>query len=541
MGNQNSHLENTVFWVGSGISKNNPSSLPLGVEFSEFYIKKCLGSEAEGFLNRYRKIFKLVREYNKDSSVSLSDFNIIMPRLEIVFNIFKELKEESEINLLDSLNFLGETIPNKIHYLLAYLFRDGCSIITPNYDLLIEKAFEENSGAILKKSCPNQHSIIYKNEKAKNSNEIFHYHGVYTDVNSLGISLNDLTSIDKHTLVESINCYLESNSTFIMLGFSFSDDLDVLPIFTGDLLKKNKSHLVFVQHRAIDSEKKELEEYKKKALENVFEDRITTVHSDAITYFKESFEIDNLDFCDLEEYGFIWTDLANERIPDFALHEIELIKLLFSYELGIVIDFDSKLIQQKYPENRNILKKINNLSSDFGDRFHKSVSLKEINDEIDKLIKASERNDEFFRKLNRVSWSLYHQFVDSIKTEISSQPLILTSAKETIKLLDCITDSVITDYKVEIVAKRNKSMLNEFVYETNTYKVEYMNILTRYMLTNNVDGVISVILDVLILDRYYSKKYNKKFDDELLTLVEELVTQAKNQKHIAILEFVKQI
>ena len=119
--------EKVIFWVGSGVSYEKPTCFPLGNSLTEIALKDGLDKDCESFIDNYKKVAKILDLPLKEC-----------PRLETIFQIYKDIDENYNTDYLSKLKIFVEAEPNINHYLLANAINDGCFVFTSNFDNCIE-------------------------------------------------------------------------------------------------------------------------------------------------------------------------------------------------------------------------------------------------------------------------------------------------------------------------------------------------------------------------------------------------------------------
>ncbi len=222
------NFDRTLIWVGAGISYPTPTCLPLGSDLTAFTLEETCGA----LISK-----KILRVWDKVTKTALIRQGVELgqiPRLEAILDVIRK----SEISFLPStysffsgFHAFALAPPNFIHYHLATLINEGATVITPNFDLCIEKAWEYlfESATI---TSTTEFGLIrnYLGNKSMNG-QVWHYHGIGTDPDTLGATVMSIKagfSQDlKNHLIEKINrC-----ETVIFIGYSFSDGFDVNPFF----------------------------------------------------------------------------------------------------------------------------------------------------------------------------------------------------------------------------------------------------------------------------------------------------------------------
>lgn len=89
------------------------------------------------------------------------------PRLETIFQIYKDIDENYNTNYLSKLKIFGEAEPNINHYLLANAINNDCFVFTSNFDNCIEKAYKN----------------LFDKEPTKDN--IHHFHGTFDEYSTI--------------------------------------------------------------------------------------------------------------------------------------------------------------------------------------------------------------------------------------------------------------------------------------------------------------------------------------------------------------------
>lgn len=219
-----------IIWVGAGIDHDAPTSLPLGNTLTEFMI---VNSMPDHLLKRYychcesKKKKMLAKTYGQ-------------LRLETVieaYRIFENsiLDNRSPHPFLNGFRSFENRPPNDIHIALARLLKDGANIVTANYDNCINNAYYNLTNDQLKCIRDNSSTFhkgyyTYSSSLAK-TGTIYHFHGVAHDIESLGASLTQLCNGLSLSFQIQIENWIKNGYTFLFLGYSGGDALDVNPFF----------------------------------------------------------------------------------------------------------------------------------------------------------------------------------------------------------------------------------------------------------------------------------------------------------------------
>ena len=210
-----------TFFVGAGISKAQPSKLPLFEELN----KEIIRSATTGLTHDPGGL------QDDDDYTALS--NNIRP--EIVLRIFTDiLPQELMYKLLQYLEKIMNVEPNLNHRLLAQALKQGGWVFTTNYDNLIEKACSHLKWDVEKRRCVRDEDFDEFREKFLNVRNIpggylFKLHGSIEDPESILATLKRIGN----GLADSKNAILKyffQNFNFCFMGYSCRDDFDILPM-----------------------------------------------------------------------------------------------------------------------------------------------------------------------------------------------------------------------------------------------------------------------------------------------------------------------
>lgn len=232
-----------LFLVGAGISKMAPSNIPLGYELTKYILEQSCGEKETDC------IFKLWDEFSNTISEYNSNYKFPIPRLETILGCIDEIDTIKERkSILFGLKSFSKAPFNLNHKILAELLAEGSNILTTNFDLCIEHAYEKQFGE-LEYSCYNNFSKYY----SKDSGTVYHIHGSSNDsVNVLGATVDKVKQGFDTEEEEILNDLILKSKLIIFLGYSVSDSFDITPYFES--LEHNYLNLVFVQHCLKDKE-----------------------------------------------------------------------------------------------------------------------------------------------------------------------------------------------------------------------------------------------------------------------------------------------
>lgn len=218
-----------IYWVGAGIDKVLPTSLPLGNELTDFLLSEAtLPQILDNMENQIGREKSLNELYG-------------WPRLESVIECYQKLEESmlaKEVShpFLNGFSSFWEVPPNWIHYALAIMMKKGANIVTTNYDQCIAKAYKTlypETSLHLKpfgKEKNGYYCFECDNEKEK-TGKIYYIHGIAADIDTLGATITKLKGgLDKEFSAR-VRDWLEREYCFVFLGYGGGASLDVNPFF----------------------------------------------------------------------------------------------------------------------------------------------------------------------------------------------------------------------------------------------------------------------------------------------------------------------
>ena len=239
-----------VLWVGAGISFSSPSGLPGGKELTEYILENVCGKKEK---NRILGIWEKIKGAFPYKNVSITVSSI--PRLESILDVVADV--ETKITNIDYSFFGGfksflSAPYNEQHVCLAKLVALGATIITSNFDLCIEKAYDDffaSKHKLIQTSIGSL--IVYRTQNIKTKGKIIHCHGTADDLHTMGATLQ----IIKNGFSPSVKRYLtktiKHSKIIAFIGYSFSDAFDVNPYFENISENYFSHHIaVFYQHES---------------------------------------------------------------------------------------------------------------------------------------------------------------------------------------------------------------------------------------------------------------------------------------------------
>lgn len=226
----NIDVSKTIFWVGAGISVE--SGLPLGGTLTDKYLEKALGVECSDYI---KHLWKTINR--KFSFLFGLEFPSI--RLEFIIGCLEDVDYEfGNGRLLEGFRHFLLANHCENHRLLNLLARNyNTVIITPNFDCGILQ--DQNNSFNFKYGIP--HFDI-------NGSDIFHYHGIANDIDSLGATIRKI----KKGFTPGFSRYLidkfSEGYNLVCIGFSCSDFFDVTPFFDSLDVNIFSGNAIFLQY-----------------------------------------------------------------------------------------------------------------------------------------------------------------------------------------------------------------------------------------------------------------------------------------------------
>lgn len=472
--------EKIIFWVGSGVSYEKPTCFPLGNSLTKLALEDGLGNDCESFVDNYKKVAKILDLPLKEC-----------PRLETIFQIYKDIDENYNTNYLSKLKIFGEAEPNINHYLLANAINHGCFVFTSNFDKCIEKAYKN----------------LFNKELTKDN--IHHFHGTFNDIDSIGISIDNIYKIDSETekvLIEILN----KRYLHIFVGYSLSDDLDINNYLSNN---KSESDAIFINHTN-QNESKELDAPKKKLLESCFKN-VEEKSINTTKYLIENFGTINKN--NTTDIGYDFVDNYKKRITRKKIDN-NIFKVYLSEYIGIIPDkicpFSPFLSEytRKYTKHIFFKTKISTINL------------------IECVNEFKEKETIKSYDINRLSWGIYINYCEGLYVENNNIEHLDWLLEEIDKKLDY--DGLLFGEKNTLL--RNKGILRTILRFDDGEK--FINeAKERYRNISNIDGVVGCMVDLYLCDLIRNKinknDINKNESNKLKELLEMNVLLPKHIQH----------
>ena len=216
---------NVLFLCGAGISLDYPTSLPTVNKFIYDILKECGISD-------------------KTINVVFEQFDKTNYRFE---SLVDEIRKTCDANLVLTKIFDSSTF-NKTHHFLSLMLKNGASIITTNFDTCIENACIFENYEINNRFVYND--IDLTNIEKPMTSALIKIHGSQPlkeeGASELVVTIKALAKTEKafKALPNWRNYLLNliSNKTVVVMGYSCSDDFDIVPL----LAESNPQKVIWI-------------------------------------------------------------------------------------------------------------------------------------------------------------------------------------------------------------------------------------------------------------------------------------------------------
>ncbi len=241
-------IKNWIIWVGAGISRPNPSSLPLGWELTQFALSQTCDSEVQN------KIFDIWDRANKIASTSSNSTPLgLIPRLESILGEIEDVQSKlktHKFNFMEGFKTFVNTPYNKNHLYIAELLSSGATVITTNFDLCIQKAYRDivqgTDELVLK---IDKNTFCYEPRSNIEAGKLWHVHGTCDDVSSLGATVRMIKEGLSSEFQKYLDNRFDNSCALIFLGYSASDSFDVNLYFSNKKRSQfSNSMAAYIQH-----------------------------------------------------------------------------------------------------------------------------------------------------------------------------------------------------------------------------------------------------------------------------------------------------
>lgn len=224
-----SKVGKVVVVAGAGISKDSPANLPSWWDYN-IILLECIGQMGSKAIGSNQNLLNMEIVKREISVTSVSEFFVDRIAGEHYYPL---------------LSMLDGAQPNVHHFMLAQLFDLGIihTIVTTNFDTLIEKAFEQRKVSF---SVYNS-SMDYYQEKDVNSCALYKIHGSANKtefaIDTIHQKIKGLSIEKKHILQK-----LFAENHILFVGFSGEDFLfgtDYIPVRAN---KMNNLGITWIAH-----------------------------------------------------------------------------------------------------------------------------------------------------------------------------------------------------------------------------------------------------------------------------------------------------
>lgn len=259
-----------LLFVGSGISSDPPSRLPTGRSLKTWLVEAFCKEEPA-------KVRIALQKYTDRLG------------LEEVCQIIYERLGDSMLEKLRLLLAGHEVNPNLIHRFLAKALERGNVVVTPNYDILIEKACQQKFRKLYIDST--EFDYLVGDKVSTLSGSVFKIHGSFIDIrfpdrNTLGTVITMLSRIGKlPDGKKKVLQLLFERHAVIFLGYSAAGDIDIYPVLIDQETPVPRK-VFWVKHSSetmrMLSSRQVLAEKQKEARRSELERNWETFNSDSI-------------------------------------------------------------------------------------------------------------------------------------------------------------------------------------------------------------------------------------------------------------------
>lgn len=244
---ENGRFSDFTIWVGAGVSASGPTCLPVGNQLNEFLLS-----------NYYLNSNKIAHHWQKINNIieELSQWNLThslsYPRLELIIEcaMYTERYLFPDNKFIRGFESFDLVSPNTAHECLAMLYYYGAKIMTANFDVAIEKAYQNKYNDKIE-YLKGRHSCAVI-AKGQNRNEIIHFHGTSLSGFYMGGTLtNMINSLDSNIMKKIKTCF-QRGKINLFLGYSLSDVYDINEVLLEIKDSKNQAINIVCNHKGYD-------------------------------------------------------------------------------------------------------------------------------------------------------------------------------------------------------------------------------------------------------------------------------------------------
>lgn len=218
MRTRKSNRRKLLLWIGDEISKAAPTCLPRREELFNYQVEISCGKTA---LQAIRKTHKVYNEFLFQISKSLGC--TIYPE-----QMLRQWGKIEAVHMNQGIEGFLKTPYNLYHCYIAMLLSEGIDVITVNYDLCIEHAYEIlQEGRDAMTLWEHENGVYIYAGRDERAGKIYHIHGSAENPGDVGpvLSVDDLYF--SNTFRSKIHEWMENEYMVYFLGYSGKDLFDV--------------------------------------------------------------------------------------------------------------------------------------------------------------------------------------------------------------------------------------------------------------------------------------------------------------------------
>lgn len=236
-----------TIWVGAGVSVSEPTCLPIGNQLNEFLLSNYYLNSNE-ISRHWEKINNIIGELSEWDLAN----SLLYPRLELIIEcaMYTERYLFPDSKFTRGFKSFDLVSPNIAHECLSMLYYYGAKIMTANFDVAIEKAYENKYNDKIE-YLNRKHSCAVV-AKGQNKSEIIHFHGTSLSGFYMGGTLiNMINSVDSNIMKKIKNCFQEGKIN-LFLGYSLSDVYDINEVLLKIKDTQNQAINIVCNHEGSD-------------------------------------------------------------------------------------------------------------------------------------------------------------------------------------------------------------------------------------------------------------------------------------------------
>ena len=227
-----------VFLVGAGVSMDAPTRLPSGKDLTGHLLTQAVGKQAKDVL--FQK-WAVINEYVHSRDATLS---FPIPRLEVVADCFHDADQRcSRTPMLNGFASFRLAHYNTNHVQLAKLFHAGANLLTTNFDLCIERAFEQMYPSSLHRETLEGTPAFRMDAQ----HSVLHLHGAADNLENLGTTIRNIKSLNPLVKCEVLT-KLRTCKLLVLVGYGVGDSFDITPFFEKLSFPESKPDILYFAH-----------------------------------------------------------------------------------------------------------------------------------------------------------------------------------------------------------------------------------------------------------------------------------------------------